>query len=287
MNFEKDLFISNKYLPLYKNNNMANKLNVLLAKTDALAPSFKKGIVSYSQFFKDKQGAFKGEKKTYEPRPDTIDLPSERGNTLVQTTVGEKLDYMVENSTDYIDALFSQEKTNASGLATADVVVDGVVIFPSLTSAELLRLKSIISSSELEAMYQNLPVRSDAETWSATKNEMYSDREIFESPLQTGVKKSTTKEQYILPDPNIGQLKDTSKYIPAVSVRETVLELGSYSFQKFSGETSQTKRAEILKRRTKILTAITEALKIANEVEVISSVVTSKKIFGYLHDGEI
>lgn len=263
------------------------KLNVLLAKTDTLAPSFKKGIVAYSQFFKDKQGAFKGEKKTYEPKPDTIDIPSERGNVLVQTTVQEKLDYLVESSTDYIDALFSQEKTNASGLAVADVVVDGKIIFAALSSAELLRLKSILSSSELESMYQNLPVRSDAETWNSTKNEMYNDREVFESPIQTGTKKSTTKEHYILEDPNVSQLKDTSKYIPQVGVKDTVIELGDYSFQRFSGETSQTKRAEILKRRTKILTAITEALKMANEVDAIASVVTADKIFGYLHEGTI
>lgn len=263
------------------------KLNVLLAKTDTLAPSYKKGIVSYSQFFKDKQGAFKGEKKTYEPKPETIDVPSERGNVLVQTTVQEKFDYLIESSADYIDALFSQEKTNASGLATADVVVDGVTLFSALSSAELLRLKSIISSSELEAMYQNLPVRSDAETWNSTKNEMYTGREVFESPIQTGTKKSITKEHYILEDPNVSQLKDTSKYVPQVGVKDTVLELGDYSYQRFSGETSQTKRAEILKRRTKILTAITEALKEANEVEAIQSTVTAKKIFGYLHEGII
>lgn len=263
------------------------KLNVLLAKTDTLAPSYKKGIIAYSQFFKDKQGAFKGEKKTYEPKPETIDVPNERGNVLVQTTVQEKFDYLIESSADYIDALFSQEKTNASGLATADVIVDGITLFSALSSAELLRLKSIISSSELEAMYQNLPVRSDAETWNSTKNEMYIGREVFESPIQTGIKKSVTKVHYILEDPNVSQLKDTSKYVPQVGVKDTVLELGDYSYQRFSGETSQTKRAEILKRRTKILTAITEALKEANEVEAIQSTVTAKKIFGYLHEGTI
>jgi hypothetical protein len=263
------------------------KLNVLLAITDTLAPSFKKGIVNYGQFFKDKQGAFLGEKKTYDAKPDTIDEPSMRGNVLVQTTVKEKLDYLVESSKDYINALFSQEKTNASGLAVADVVVDGEVLFSQLTSAELLRLKSLFSTSEIEAMYSNLPVRSDAEVWVETKNDMYPGREVFEGPLQEGVKKSTTKVQYILEDPNVAQLKDTSKYIPVTATRDTTTELGDYTHQRFTGATSQTKRAEILKRRTKLLTAITEALKTANEIETVQSTVTAEKIFGFLHDGTI
>lgn len=261
----------------------AIKLNVLLAKTDSLAPSFKKGIVEYAKFFKDKQGAFKGERKTYEQNPDTIDLPEMRGSTIVQTTVGEKLAYLVDSSMDYIDALFSQEKTNASGNATADVVVDGMVIFESLTSAELLRLKSIVGASELEAMYHNLPVRSDAEEWEDTDDEIYDSRDIFEGPIARGVKRTTTKEQYILPDPNVEYLKDTSKYIPQVSTKDTVVELGKWSHQRFSGEISQIDKALILKRRTKLLTAITEALKVANEVEAIPSTVTAGKIFEYLH----
>ncbi len=262
----------------------AIKLNVLLAKTDSLAPSFKKGITEYTKFFKDKQGAFKGERKTYEANPDTIDQPEFRGSTTVQTTVAEKLSYLVDSSKDYIDALFSQEKTNASGNATADVVVDGEVIFESLTSAELLRLKSIIGASELESMYQNLPVRSDAEEWEETTDATYEDRkDIYEGPIARGVKRTTTKEQYILPDPNVEYLKDTSKYIPQVSTKDTIVELGKWSHQRFSGETSQVDKANILKRRTKLLTAITEALKKANEVEAIPSTVTAGKIFDYLH----
>lgn len=63
------------------------KLNVLLAKTDHLASVFKKGLEDYVKFFKTSQGAFKGEKKTYEPKPGTIDLVNERSNKLVVTTL--------------------------------------------------------------------------------------------------------------------------------------------------------------------------------------------------------
>src|SRR5687768_15976572 len=102
------------------------KLNVLLAKTDHLSSVFKKGLEDYVKFFKTAQGSFKGEKKTYEPKPNSVDLPNERSNRLVVTTVNEKLDWLQDNSREYIDALFSQEKTNATGLAKATLTVDGV-----------------------------------------------------------------------------------------------------------------------------------------------------------------
>lgn len=261
------------------------KLNALLARTDSLAASFKKGIVEYAKFFKDKQGAFKGERKTYTPRPETIDYPGERGVTLVQTTVAEKLKYLVDDSKDYIDALFAQERTNATGLATADVVVDGQIVFPGLTTAELLRLKTILSNTDLDTMYASLPVRSDAEQWDKVTNDeaFEASRGLYESPIQEGTRKSTIKETYILSDPNVSQLKDTSKYVPLTAVRDTPMELGDYTFQKFSGETTQTVRAGILQRKKKLLTAVTEALKQANEVEATTSVVTAEKVFGYLH----
>ncbi len=264
---------------------MTLKLNVLLAKTDHLASSFKKGLEEYVKFFKTSQGAFKGEKKTYEARPNTIDLPSERINRLVVTTVDEKLKYFEENSKEYIDALFSQEKTNASGVAKATLSVGGIT-FGEFTSLELLRLKSLLEGGTFKEMYEHLPVRNDDEIWDKSSNDSYSGRNIYESTLRTGVNKSTTKEQYILTDPNIAKI-DSSKYTPQIAVKETVLELGDYTIQRFTGETSHVERAAILERRSKLLVAIIEALKISNEVEAVASDMTADKIFGYLHRGTI
>ena len=262
-----------------------NKLNTLLAKTDHLAASFKKCIEDYVRFFKGSQGEFKGEKKTYIPRDNTIDLPSERKNEMVVTTVEEKLGWLEGTSTDYINSLFSQEATNASGKAKAKLVVDGIE-FGEFSSLELLRLKSILESGTLEEMYKNIPVRSDSEEWKPTSEEMYNGRKVLESPKLSGTKKSTMKESYILPDPNIGQGK-TDKYIPQIAQKDTVIELGDYTFQKFSGEWSHRERAELLRRRTLLLTAVIEALKVANDVESVDSEMNSNKLFGYLHHGKI
>lgn len=265
----------------------AVKLNVLLAKTDHLASSFKKGIVEYLKFFKDKQGSFKGEKKTYQPKDNTVDIPSERKNELIVTTVDEKLQYLVDTSKDYIDALFAQEKTNASGVKTVELIVDSVN-FGKYTSLELLRLKSLLESGDLENMYSNIPVRSDSEIWTETKNEMYESRKgIYETELIKGVKKSTTKESYILSDPNIEKLGPDAKYTPQISTKDTIIDLGEFTYQKFSGEYTHRQKAEILKRRTKLLSSVIESLKEVNDVESVSSDMTAEKLFGYLHTGNI
>lgn len=258
------------------------KLNILLAKTDQLGPLYKAGLNDYGKFFKGGQGAFLGLKSTYEPREGMIDEPSKRKNILVQSTVDEKLNWFTESAGDYIQSLFSQEKTNASGI-TAELVIDGVS-WGMYTSLELLRLKDIVSNNSLGTMLATIPVKSDAEDWKPSKNEMYSERKgIFEMPLEEGVSKTTTKEQYILADPNLTD--KTLNYVPQVAQKDTTVEIGAYSIQKFSGEWSQRQRASALRRRATMLTSIIEALKTCNEAEVVDSTMTADKIFGYLFNG--
>lgn len=265
-----------------------SKLNVLLAKTDHLAAPYKKGITEYVKFFKDKQPAFKGEKKTYTPAEGTMDIPANRKNELVTTTVDEKLNYLIESSADYIDSKFSQEATNAAGLAKANLVVDGAIIAKDLSSLELLALKSLLENGDLEQMYAAIPVRSDAEIWKPSDDEAYTGRSgIFEQDLISSTNKTTVKTNYILTDPNIASLKDTSKYAPQIAVMDAVQILGEQTLQRFSGEYTHRQRANILRNRTKLLTAVIEALKIANDAEAISSQLTAKKIFGYLHTGAV
>ena len=264
---------------------MNKKLNVLLAVTDHLASVWKNMLSSYVVYFKKNQGDFKGLQKTYEPRQGTIDYPTERANELVVTTVDEKLSYLEKNSKEYIDALFSQEKTNASGLSKAKLIVDGID-FGEFTSMELLRLKSLLENGNLKEMYEELPTRNDNELWAKSTAEMYSGRNIFQTELRKGVTKSNMKESYILTDPNITKGEPNDNYKPQIAQRDNVIELGDYTLQRFSGETSHVERAAILQRRSKMVSACIEALKIANKVEAIQSDMTAEKLFNYLHRGK-
>lgn len=260
-------------------------LPTLLAKVETTATRYRAAIQDYIKFFKDSQGSFRGIKKTYTPRPDTIDEPSERQNKIVVTTVKEKLDWLVENNHEYLQDILNIEATNATGNAKAELLV-GNISFGKLSSLELLRLKGFLESSDFEKMYSNLPVRSDSEIWSKSENDMYTNRDIYETPLQSGVKKSTEKISYILEDPNLNNLKNSEAYKPQVAVKTIPIELGDYTIQNFSGEISHRERAEILKRRSELLTAVVVALKEANNIEITKSEFNSKKLFEYLHTGK-
>lgn len=256
------------------------KLNVLLGKTDHLASTYNALVKSYITFFKGKQGAFLGERRTYEPRVGTVDEPGKRKNAIIQTTVHEKFVWLKDNSADYIDALFSVEATNASGNATSKLIVNGDD-WGTFSSLELLRLKSLIENNDLKGMLENIPVRSDSNIWEINTTDQYKDRTVFQTPLTSGVEKTTVKESFILEDPNIGKI-DVKSYAPQLATKNTTLELGDYTHQYFSGEISQREKANILKRRSGLLTSVIEALKQCNDVEAVPSKLNSDKILNYI-----
>jgi hypothetical protein len=267
---------------------MKKKLNVLLALTDQLRHVYKNMVSDFQKFFNKSQGSFLGEQRTYTARDGMIDDPKKRGTVLVVTTVKEKLDYFIENSEKFIDALFSQEKTNASGNVSAELIIEGKS-WGLFTSLELLRLKSLLESKDmgsLEPMLAEIPVRSDSEIWEETDNDEYSGREIYQTKLYEGVAKTTIKTPFILDDPNVNPDKLPANYQAPIVTRDEVQELGDYTRQDYSGEWTHRQRASALKRRSLMLTAITEALKVANEAEIIESELTAKRIFEYIFFGK-
>lgn len=256
-----------------------------MAKTDHLAASFKNAVTDYIKFFKGNESSFKGHLKTYTQKEGTVDEPNMRGSVNVVTTVKEKLDWLSETSKDYIDALFSQEATNASGLTTAQLWVDGVD-FGKYSSGELLRLKSIISNQDFRNMYATIPVREETKNWVKTAAEQYVNREVWQDEILRGIKRTTEKEDYILIDPNLDKLGAGAKYTPMVANRTKSVDIGDYTAQNFTGQASHRERAEILRRMTSLLTAIQVAIKECNDIEAVPSEMTSDKLFGYLHNGK-
>lgn len=267
---------------------MSKKLNVLLAITDSLKGKYKRMVEDFTKFFKGSQGAFLGEKSTYTPKDGMIDEPSKRKYVKVITTVSEKINWFINESEEFIDSLFSQEKTNALGKATADLIVDGKN-WGNFTSLELLRLKSLLESGDtgnIEDLLANIPVYSDSQIWEKCNLEEYTGRDILQSPMVQGTSKSTIKEEYILEDPNLSRLGPQAAYNPKTSMRTTVIDVGDYTNQYFNGQWSQRERAMALKRRGDLLTATIAALKECNDCEAVKSELTAERIFGFIFKGQ-
>lgn len=261
------------------------KMNTLLATVEHEAASANSMVRDYAGFFKTKQGAFRGAKNTYEAKDGFADKPEKRGVTRVTTTVQEKLDWFEERYIPYLKDLFKVEATNSKGAPRIELIVEGHS-FGMLSAAELMRLRNILTSKELDTMYDNIPVRSDAVVWETCTDEEYAGREIMQTPMLISTERTTEKEEVILKDPNIDPQHLPSNYRATTTVKQTVLEIGTSTHQEFSGEWTQRKRAELLRRKSAILNAITAALKEVNDVEVENENLDAEALVNFIHYGK-
>lgn len=258
------------------------KTNTLLARVEKKAASFNQMLADYCFFFQKKQGAFEGIKKTFLARDGYSEDSSYMGSTKVVTTVEEKLDWMEENAKDYFNELFAVEATNSKGAATIELKV-GDVSFGFLTALDLMRLKSLLTKKELVEMYANIPVRSDAEVWETCSDEEYKGRDVFQTPMVRGVKRTSESEEVILKDPNLDPTKLPANYNAKVTVKKRTAETGDYTLQKFTGAWTQRKRAELLRKKSLLLEAVITALKELNSIESSTSNLDVNALFDFLH----
>lgn len=252
---------------------MKQKLSVYLGLREKVESQFKNMNADMVKKFKDKPALFRGLKNTFQAFDGFVDQPEKRAFTLVSSTVTEQLDWFKEHTKDYFDVVFSIEKTNAIAQPKAELVVEGES-WGEYTTLELLRLKGVLDST-FRQMISILPVRDETKIWTKTSDTVYTDRDVFETPLEKGNTKTTRKESYILPDPHI---KEAQGRAPQVSVRDIQEETGSYTKQEFSGEISMRERATKLAKLDALYKAIVAALESANDTEVVKSDLGTKAI---------
>ena len=260
------------------------KMNTLLAVVEHSTASISRLFGDYAKFFKEKQGMFRGYKKTYAPRDGYFEDASKMGTVVVATTVDEKLDWFNAQFKKWLNEVFSVEATNAAGAATVEFIVEGHS-FGRLTALDLMRLKNILTNKDFEAVLVNIPVRSDSEVWNAAKDPEYAGRAIFETPLVSGVTRTTESEEVILKDPNLDPTHLPANYQAKVTVHKKTVETGDYTQQFFTGEWTQRQRAELLRRRSELLAACIEALKKVNEVEAKQANLDVESFVNYLYKG--
>lgn len=260
------------------------KMNTLLAKVDHATASVAKLFSDYVQFFKNKQGMFRGSKKTFVPRDGYVEDPTRMGTTVVATTVDEKMDWFNEQFKNWLKDVFSVEATNSKGAKTVELVVDGKS-FGNLTALELMRLKSILTNKDLEAVFANIPVRSDSEVWTPAQDPEYNGRKVFETALIKGVTRTTEKEEVILKDPNLDPAHLPANYQAKTTIKSKTVETGDYTAQSFTGEWTQRQRAELLRRRSTLLAAVIEALKVVNDTPVENPNLDVNAVVDYIYRG--
>lgn len=259
-------------------------MNTLLAKVEHSTASIAKLFSDYARFFKDKQGMFRGYKKTFVPRDGYFEDPTKMGTSVVATTVDEKFDWFNAQFKNWLKDVFSVEATNSRGANTVDLVVDGHVL-GNLTALELMRLKNILTNKDLESVFVNIPVRSDSEVWIPTQDPEYAGRAVFETNLVKGVTRTGEIEEVILKDPNLDPAHLPANYSARTTTKKRTVETGDYTSQNFTGEWTQRQRAELLRRRSNLLAAVIEALKVVNDTQVDKPNLDVDGFVDYLYKG--
>ena len=254
------------------------RLNSALGLKETLLNGYKAVWGSVQKTFKNQQNLFKGVTSTYEPLDGYADDPSKRGVVMVETTVDEQLLYAFNQSADYLATTFSIEKTNASGSARAELIIDGNS-WGEYTSLELLRLKSIINSASMKNAFDVIPTRKLQMNWNHVENhDLYGEREIYSSDMLEGYAKTTIKQPYILEDPH----PDLNR-APVMAERNTQVNIGKYTTQQFSGEMSLHSKAALKSRLTNLNKAVLDALERANSIEIQQSDL-GDKLLSYLSE---
>jgi hypothetical protein len=251
------------------------KLSVLLGLRDKTEKSWQAMLDDMFGKFKNKQGLFKGFRRTYVAIDTYADDPTKRGYEQVASTVKEQLTWFKDHVLDHFNITFAVEKTNASGV-TVDLIVDGNN-WGKYSTLELLRLKSILDS-KMKAMVAELPIRKETTIWTPTTDENYNGRDIFQSPLDEGYAKTTLKRVEIIQDPHI---KEAPNRAPVTQQIDTQVNIGKYTNQDFSGEFTNKQRADIQVKYDKLYTAVIESLETANNTEIQESDL-GQKVLDYL-----
>lgn len=267
-------------------------LSQILAFSENAKNVIKLAINNYGKFFSKNQGAFKGKLNTYQPFPGEEERPDKVDNELVVTTVREKINYLKNELAPELKHILDKEATNASGLAKAELIVDGVS-WGEHTTCELLALKNFLFNKPLKDVISIIPVRADDKPWIKVeeKHEQYKNREIYQLPTMEYPERVGDKQEFILENPNYTKALEkciaanvTPPPVPAVktSSKNVVRVVGTATQTEFTGADSHINRAGYLRQLEQLKIAVVDALARANKVEAIETNLDTNRVLNYI-----
>jgi|ERR1044072_1232671 hypothetical protein len=211
-----------------------------------------------------KTALFTGISRTYTPKDDDGDkLPSE--STLVQVKVPEVLESVESALTRLFDVTLTKEVANTE--AAADIKVGDVTLATAVPVTYLLFLEKQLV--DIRSFIGKLPVLDPAVRWEYDSNSGVNKTD----PVQT-VKTKKTPRNWV-------KAEATDKHPAQVEIFYEDLTVGTWTKIDTSGAISSTRRAELLERVDKLITAVKYAREEANSLDVADYTIASD-IFGYL-----
>lgn len=265
-----------------KKEKKTEKLFVVLSRKDNLRPDFEQMLKERERTFDKKPDHFAGLKKVFTSALEEIKEDDQKyvdgsfdinryRDELVDpvTSVTKQLNFVESEAVDYINALLTVERTNASGIVKAKLFIEDQYI-GEFSTGELLALQKVVY--RLKDIYSKIPTTNPKLPWKKEKTELGA----YETEAARTVQ-GTNVTTFI-------KVAEANQYQKQAEVRETKknLVVGYYDKVDYSTAMSPAEKNTLLQRVSNLIVALDEAIKRANDVHVVEATEASK-IFNYLH----
>ncbi|MHA1916278.1 MAG: DUF7873 family protein [Promethearchaeota archaeon] len=244
-----------------------NQLHQILAVENEKKSTASSMLAEALKTFKDKQGHFDGETRSYTRIEEESDiLPNEHRDVV--TTVKERLEYTLGHLGPVIDLLVQKEETNASGSVHANFVV-GEKEFGTFSATALLQLETQLKA--LRNLYNAVPTLDPVKDWKIDPN--------------TGRYKTGKEISYrsVKVKDVIVAYPATDKHPAQTAVVDKDKQVGKWEKSFSSGRITPLQKSQLLGNIDKLINGVKKARSIANNAEVID-VRISKKLFDFINE---
>lgn len=245
---------------------MANKLHELLAVEQDRKHKAAKTIGETKKLFTNKAPYFDGMVKRYVAlEEDSEQIPDEVKGMV--TTVKKSLEDAQAVITQGIDAHISKEETNCSGVAKAELEVDGVK-FGTFSATSLLGIEGHLN--KMRELYQAVPELDTAKKW-----EFDNQQGVYTTEAE--IKFRSVKRPKV-----IVKYEATEKHPAQTELLYLDFQVGKYETLNTSGRITVTNKKDMLARIDRLVEAVKVARSKANNVEVNNTKV-GDKLFDFVH----
>lgn len=217
--------------------------------------------------FRGKVGHFTGIRRTFRPYEVAEGEEGKAGErieaeTSLAKTVVEELNGLLASSVKALDIGFQIDEANTR--ATADVIVDDVVLLKDVPATFLLQLEKRLK--ELRSVFKEIPTFDPVRIWSVDPGA--DKKHVLRAEAVTTIRKQKTRKYNVM----VEATKEHPAQVDVVEVDEPVGEIKSY---EWTGLISQGRKAETAEQIEKLIAAVKQARSRAN-----GTVIDSKKKVG-------
>lgn len=191
-------------------------------------------------------------------------------NAEVQFTVPQVLDAFRKPNERMLDLISTNEVANME--ATADVVVDGVVLIEAAPVTFLMQFQKFLEQ-EVRGIVRDLPIQDPAETWTASAA---SRSGVYEAPSRETFRQGKVQKPIVLYDA-------TDKHPAQTAMITEDVIVGYWDKKRFTGAISQARKDDLVDRVETLIDATKVAREGANDREVTDRPV-GQQVFNYLFD---